>query len=79
MVGGIDFLDCKYYLRCVRFVNSTNYKMTDEQYIGIWRKLTYGQKSPNPSREEIEIFTKDFQGVKDIPPKQDVAPYLGLN
>ena len=55
--------------------------MTDKEYIKIWCELKSGT-IPNPmSKEVVEIYRKDFQGVKDIPPKDyaDIAVYIGLN
>jgi hypothetical protein len=57
------------------------YKMDDKQYIRLWRNYKLGNVPTKQTKEEVEVFTKDFQGVKDIPPKDyaDIAVYIGLN
>ena len=69
--------ECREVIRAIRILKI----MDDKRYIEIWRNLTYGQISSKPTKEEIEVLKKDFEGIRDVTPEQhrDIIACIGLN
>ena len=56
--------------------------MTDDLYVEIWRNIQYGQTPLQPTKEEIEVLKKDFEGSKDYipdPNQEAIEIYFCLN